>query len=89
MRLYRVHFCDSVYGSHGFAWFSSRDAAERSANKYVRDNAPEPETGDAQADMYRRRSEVEKPDIEEVVFDLTKRSVLALLEDYATHPNNG
>lgn len=89
MKLYRVNFYDASLGSQGFAWLSSRAAAERAASKFVSDNAAQPETGDTYDDLYRRRVGVERPEIEEVEFKLTKRDVLALLASYATHPDNG
>lgn len=89
MKLYRVNYFDQSTGSHGFGWYTSRAQAERIASKYVRDNAPEPETGDAYVDLYRNRTGVDRPEVEEVEFELTKRSVLALLQAYAAHADNG
>lgn len=73
MRFYKVHFYSDTEGSQGFAWFTVHRKAAAAAAKF-RETAKEYNP---------------QPDIETVDIEPTKRRILALLECYATHPDNG
>lgn len=71
--IYRVNFLDSADGSQGFAFFTTRREADQALLKW-------------QADCPEMRGAA---DIEARQTPRTRRDVLALLEDWATHADNG
>lgn len=89
MKLYRVHMTTMEEGSNGFEWYSSKAAAERAASKFVRNNQPEDEKEDYYANLARRVNAPDRPEVEAVEFPTTKAGILALLNAYASHPDNG
>lgn len=75
MKFYRVKLYDAADGSMGFVWFSSRREADKEAVSFNKEVGPD-----------RRQPEAT---VEVVEIGPTKRAVLAALNTYATHPDNG
>jgi predicted secreted protein len=76
MRLYRVHFLIDHGSSAGFSWHSSKSGALRAAREAFKDDPAEYELEGF-------------PTIEEVQVEMCKEGVLAALNRYANHPDNG
>lgn len=77
MRLYRVHYSIDGGNSNGFTWHASLRGANVAARQAV-DNDPK---------EYELKGE--GPDIEPVIFNLTKQDVLRVLNQYASQAHNG
>jgi hypothetical protein len=73
MRFYRVHFYDGADGSAGFKFFTVQADAAREANAFKQDAI------DAHANV----------EVEAIEIEPTKAGILAALNTYASHPDNG
>jgi hypothetical protein len=76
MRFYRVHFESGNGECAGFSWHSSKSGALRAAREAFKDDPVAYELEGF-------------PTIEEVQVEMCKEGVLAALNRYANHPDNG
>jgi hypothetical protein len=73
MRIYSVSLWEGSDGHRGFAWFSSRRAAEQRSRQWTEEN-----------DGFEATGEITAHDVE-----LTRGGLLRFLSLHASHPDNG
>lgn len=85
MKFYRVHYRIDGGNSAGSHWFTTKRAARAALLQGIKIRTQEAR------ELYARDVETaELPDeIEEIVITPTKQGILAALNTYAAHPDNG
>lgn len=75
MQFYRLHRRDNVdFGSAGFEWFTARKDAEAAMSAWIKENGEDRALGTA---------------IATIDITPTKKKLLAFLNEFASHADNG
>lgn len=83
MKIYQVTYRDSFSEHKGYEYFSNRKTAEKiqTKNNKERDETDEIHGGGGSSQT--------KDEVREIEFNLTKHSIIELLNSVASHPDNG
>lgn len=75
MKIFRVHKTEPTHESEGYEYFSNRADAEKCLRKHVKSHG--------------NQMKIDLSDIEEKNIIIGKCEFLALLNQWASHPDNG
>lgn len=90
MKFYRVHLYGDSAASQGMEWFTVRLEAERRKRQHERDERQRKlEAVRAIEPDYVDDGEIDECPLDEVVIKPTRAGILAALNKYASHPDNG
>ena len=76
MKFYRLHLSAGSDGSAGFKFFTSMSEAQKAMRAHIKDNELD-------------EDDTINVEVEEIEIKPTKRGILAALNRYACHPDNG
>ena len=76
MKFYRLHLSAGSDGSAGYEFFTSMSKAQKAMRAHIKDNELD-------------EDDAANVEVEEIEIKPNKRGILAALNRYATHPDNG
>jgi hypothetical protein len=89
MKIYRVSFVDPIEGHAGYQFFANMRAAKKACHEHIHECREE--TKEREADVCRRTGNDAEGEAEISIINVkpTKKNLLHLLNQFASHPNNG